>query len=420
MHSVFKKAAAAAVAAVAGLGLMTGCGSSQPKVDGTETLLTVNDDSIDVGVGSFFVKYQQASMYSAYGSYFGTNGFFDQTANSSTGATYGDNMKDNVIESLERMMVCEQHASDYNVSITDAQNSEIEAAAQAYIDNNDETVRDMVGASKDDVIRLLELQTISSEMMDPMVADADTDVTDEEAQQTTLSYITFTPETDSAASSTASGTESTSEADAAAAAQSKAQQVLDLIEAQDDPATADMTSLAQQVDSSLSASTGQFSTNDTTDTTVDSAIVEACAGLTDGQVVDHVVTSSDGNTYYVVRVTAVNDATATETKKASLVNQKKQDAYQELIDGWIDAATIKVNEEAWSQVKVSDKYPVTLAESTAESAASSTESSVSSAETSVSSTASAESGASSAASTESTGSAASSTASEASSAESAS
>ena len=383
-----KKISAAVLAAVVGCGLLAGCGSSRTKVDGTKTLLTVNDDSIDVGVGSFYVKYQQASMYKAYGSYFGSTGLFDYVTNSSTGETYGESMKESAIEDLEQMMLCKQHASDYNVALTDDQKTQIENAAQSYIDGNSESVQNMVGASKDDVVTLLELQTISSEMMDPMVADTDTTVTDDEAQQTSVTYVAVTADTTSSSSSSesaASSTESTSSEDASAAALSKAQAVLAAVKGQSDVANADMNTLASGVDSSLSATTGHFTTNDTTDGTVDSAIVSAVKGLSDGTLVDHVVTSSDGKTYYVVRLDKNFDQEQTDSKKSELVTSKKQDAYNALIDKWKDDAKIKVNESAWSEVKVTDDYGVTLkttssAASSAESAASSAESSASSAE----------------------------------------
>ncbi len=385
-----KKISAAALAAIVGCGLLAGCGSSRTKVDGTKTLLTVNDDSVDVGVGSFYVKYQQASMYKAYGSYFGSTGLFDYVTNSSTGETYGESMKESAIEDLEQMLLCKQHASDYGVSLTDDQKTQIENAAQSYVDGNSESVQNLVGASKDDVVTLLELQTISSEMMDPMVADTDTTVTDDEAQQTSVTYVAVTADTTSSSSSesAASSTESTNSEDASAAAMSKAEAVLAAVKGQSDVANADMNTLASGVDSSLSATTGHFTTNDTTDGTVDSAIVSAVKGLSDGTLVDHVVTSSDGKTYYVVRLDKNFDQSQTDSKKSELVTSKKQDAYNALIEKWKKDATIKVNESAWSEVKVTDDYGVTLkttssatssTESAAESAASSTEAAASSA-----------------------------------------
>jgi CO dehydrogenase nickel-insertion accessory protein CooC1 len=46
--------------------------------------------------------------------------------------------------------------------------SEIEKAAQAYIDNNSEEVRAKIGASKEDVMELMELQTVRSLLLDPL------------------------------------------------------------------------------------------------------------------------------------------------------------------------------------------------------------------------------------------------------------
>lgn len=451
MNSVLKRAAALGLSALLASTALAGCGSekeSSSAIDGTATLMTVNDEKVPLGVAAFYARYQQAQLYQLYQMYFGSaSSIFSQSYDES-GTTYGDEMKEEMLTNLKTMMVIRQHAEDYDISISDSEEKAIEKAAQQYIDSNDEETRKKVGASKEDAVEAMELQTYQSKMMDPIVADADTKVTDKEAQQTTLTYVSVAvPDslpTDSGAESAvtssadgaesvlsgssaaeslttdsyaadsvaASATESVSAADvtlsgteSAAAesgassglsgaesvesaaeepdpalqayAEAKAQKVLDAAEKETDTANADLDAVAKSVDKDLAASNGQFTTNDTSDTTLDSSLVKAVSGLSDGTLVDHVVKSSDGKSFYVVRLDKNFDKDATETKKQNIVVERKQNKFKEVTDGWVNEAKIKVDDDVWATFTISDEEPFTLV--TPEASQSAAESAVSSA-----------------------------------------
>ena len=451
MNSVLKRAAALGLGALLASTALAGCGSekeSSSAIDGTATLMTVNDEKVPLGVAAFYARYQQAQLYQLYQMYFGSaSSIFSQSYDES-GTTYGDEMKEEMLTNLKTMMVIRQHAEDYDISISDSEEKAIEKAAQQYIDSNDEETRKKVGASKEDAVEAMELQTYQSKMMDPIVADVDTKVTDKEAQQTTLTYVSVAvPDslpTDSGAESAvtssadgaesvlsgssaaeslttdsyaadsvaASATESVSAADvtlsgteSAAAesgassglsgaesvesaaeepdpalqayAEAKAQKVLDAAEKETDTANADLDAVAKSVDKDLAASNGQFTTNDTSDTTLDSSLVKAVSGLSDGTLVDHVVKSSDGKSFYVVRLDKNFDKDATETKKQNIVVERKQNKFKEVTDGWVNEAKIKVDDDVWATFTISDEEPFTLV--TPEASQSAAESAVSSA-----------------------------------------
>lgn len=451
MNSVLKRAAALGLGALLASTALAGCGSekeSSSAIDGTATLMTVNDEKVPLGVAAFYARYQQAQLYQLYQMYFGSaSSIFSQSYDES-GTTYGDEMKEEMLTNLKTMMVIRQHAEDYDISISDSEEKAIEKAAQQYIDSNDEETRKKVGASKEDAVEAMELQTYQSKMMDPIVADVDTKVTDKEAQQTTLTYVSVAvPDslpTDSGAESAvtssadgaesvlsgssaaeslttdsyaadsvaASATESVSAADvtlsgteSAAAesgassglsgaesvesaaeepdpalqayAEAKAQKVLDAAEKETDTANADLDAVAKSVDKDFAASNGQFTTNDTSDTTLDSSLVKAVSGLSDGTLVDHVVKSSDGKSFYVVRLDKNFDKDATETKKQNIVVERKQNKFKEVTDGWVNEAKIKVDDDVWATFTISDEEPFTLV--TPEASQSAAESAVSSA-----------------------------------------
>ena len=482
MKSIMRKAAAYGLVLAMGCTSLAGCGKNGAKIDGSKTLMTVNGEDLRMGVASFYTRFQQAQMYQFYSMYFGSGAaIFDTVEDEATGKTYGDDIKEEVLSELKKLVTINQHADEYGVSLTDEQKTNITAAAEAYIASNDQAALDKVGAAKEDVEKLLTLQTVQSLMMDPIVKDVDREVPDEDAQQTTLTYVavnvaeeeasetseaeaqseaavseattseattseattseattseattseattseataasetavseatasetsaveseaavsetaaveseaaaseTAAVESEAAASETAAVESETAESEeeeteAQKAARADAEAILEAVMAESMIAEADMDAIAKTVNDTYYAATGQFTTNDPADADVDSSVAEAAAGLEDGELVDHVVKSADGTRYYVVRVDHVFDEEATAEKKKSIIEERKQTLYDETTDGWVESADIKVDENVWKTLTLTDMEPVTLKAPEVQSEAESAESAVSEQET---------------------------------------
>jgi hypothetical protein len=76
--------------------------------------------------------------------------------------------------------------------------------------------------------------------------------------------------------------------------------------------------------------------------------------------VDHVLESSDGTAWYVVRFDKAYDETATQEIKDEKVTARKQEAYDALMAEWKDAAEITVDETVLATLIISDTNPITL------------------------------------------------------------
>ena len=376
MKSLWKKFAAAGLTAAMGVSMLAGCGNKDAKIDGTKTAVTINDEAVSLGAVSFQARFQQAYMYQMYSQYFGTTQIFDQVMDESTEKTYGDQIKESVLENIEELVLIKQHAADYDVALDDEKKAEIEKIAQAYIDENDEKVRAQIGASKEDVVYLLELQTIQDMMREPMAKDVDTEVSDDEAQQTTVTYLSLAKKTeedlaadesaaDESVSDESLSDESVSEEAKAAQLEEankevkeNAEKILADLKASDNAAEADMTAIAAKYDDTLTAASGQFTTNDPTDTTLDASVVEAVADLKDGEVCDKVIETDTH--YYVVRVDKTFAKDETEAKKEQIVKDRKTEAYNNLIDKWKKEADIKVDDKVMATLLITDSAPFTL------------------------------------------------------------
>ena len=217
-------------------------------------------------------------------------------------------------------------------------------------DNDAETIAKL-SVTQSDIEKLLELYSYQTKMYDPMTADVDTNVEDKEAQQSKITYCKVS--TEATTDDEGNSTELTDEEKAAK--KDQAQQVLDKIKAQEDIAGADVDSLAKEVDESLSSSTATYSTNkDDEDSSLDADVMKAAKELTeDGQLASDVIEGSDG--YYVVRMDSVFDKDSTQTKKDSIVKERKQKAYDKLLKKWAKKTKISVDKKVWKTVTLTDE-----------------------------------------------------------------
>lgn len=117
-----------------------------------------------------------------------------------------------------------------------------------------------------------------------------------------------------------------------------------------------MDALVKEIDEEMRAYDTTF---DSEDTLLDEKVKEAAVTLTkDGQVYEKVVEGEDS--YFVVRMDSMLDREATDQEKENIVNQRKQEAYNKLLEGWEKDAKITVNEKEWKKAKLTDNDQYTI------------------------------------------------------------
>lgn len=347
MNGTVKKIAGLLLAGVMGTASLTGCSGT---IDGTKPLITCGEDTVTVGTGNLMLRMNQATMLSYYSMMGGsTTGIWDQDAGNDK--TYGETTRDDVISNLETMVLLKQHAGDYDVEVTDEEKTKIEEAAKAFMEANTEETINTLSVSQSDVENLLTLYTYQSKMYEPMTADVDTNVEDEEAAQSKITYCRV----DISDTQNDDGTTTALTDEEKQAKKDQAQAVLDKLQASEDPASADMDALAKEVNEDLSAVDNTF---DDEDTLLDDKLKEAAKTLQDGQVYDQVVEGE--NAYFVVRMDSVLDREATDQEKENIVSERKQEAYDKLLEQWTEDADITVNEKEWKKATLTDTEQYTI------------------------------------------------------------
>ena len=402
MKKLVKKTAVTALAGVMAAGMLSGCG--EQKMDGAKTVATVDGTEIPLGVVSLLARQEQAYMEAMYASYMGGYSFeiWDKEADTESGQTYGEQTVEECLNQIELMYILKAKAADYGVEITEEDKTAIAEAAASFMAANSEETIETLGVTEEQVKTLLELQTYQERMYDPVVADVDREVSDEEAQQSAFTYVSVliddgsdeegteevieeteevseeTEETEEDAEAAdaedVAETEEDAEAadaeadadteeaaedgtEAADAQKEKLQKVLDAMK--DDP-EADMDEAAKDVDETMSALSGTFTTHENEDDTsaYPDEVLEVLRGLKEGEVCDEIIETD--TYYYIVRLDEEFDEEATETKKESIISDRESDLYTETTEQWMDDAEIKVEEKVLKTLRLTDSHKFSL------------------------------------------------------------
>ena len=164
---------------------LTGCGSLKDDA----VVVKAGDEEITAGVANFYARYTQAQYETYFASYFGGDDMW--TKNASDGKTYEESIKETLLDDLKNMALLEKHMKDYDVKLTKADKKAINNAAEEFDKANSQKKKDKVSGSEENVKRVMTLMVIEQKMRSAIVAEANVNVTDEEAVQKHMQYVEF-------------------------------------------------------------------------------------------------------------------------------------------------------------------------------------------------------------------------------------
>lgn len=352
MKEMTKKTAVVAMAGIMAAGMLTGCG--EKKLDGSKTVATVDGTKIPLGVVSLSVREGQMQTEAMYRSYMGGSDFDIWDTEAEKGKTYGEQAVEESLKDVELMYIMKAKAADYDVELTDEDEKAIAEAAASFMEaNSEETIADLA-VTEDQVKTYLELQTYKQKIHDPIIADVDKNVSDEEAQQSSFEYVSV---------STADLSD-----DEIKEKKEDAQKILDGLKADPD---GDFSEIAKSVDDSYSSLSGTFDANETSedentddeDADEDSSsysgtypeeVIDVLRTLDDGEVASDIIETDTA--YYVVKLDKKDDEEATETKKESIISTREQTLYTDTTEKWLDDADIKEKKKVLKTLKVTDNH----------------------------------------------------------------
>ena len=409
MRKLWKKGAALVLAAVMCACALGGCS----KKAEAKPVYTFNGEKVDADLTNFLLRYEQAGIDQSYGSMFSS--YYGQSMwtldLSGTGEVYETTYKTEFGESFERLLLAEEHAADYSVEVTDDEKAAITEAATKFMTDNDKEALASMSATQEVVERALTLYTVQSRVENEIAKDVDTNVSDEEAAQTTVSYIEYTPTTEAQGEEETETEASMTEAEVSmtegeTSPQTEAETAAVETEEADKTASADETEAAAETEAAVTAAeteaesetedpalteakekyramaeetlakiqsgatdfetasadadaqgeegvtTGSF-TYGSEDTYPAAEIMDAASALADGEVADQVVES--GDVYYILHMDAVFDKEATESKKEEIVDERRHELIDSVYDGWIEKESWEVDAAALALISLADR-----------------------------------------------------------------
>ena len=302
---------------------LTGCGSLKED----DVVATVGDQKITAGVANFYARYTQAMYETYYASYMGGDDMW--TTEVADGKTYEESIKDSVLEELETMIVLEKNMDAYDVTLSDEVKTAIENAAKTFDETNEDADKEKVSGSKETVERVMTLMTIENKMRNAIQAEADTEVSDEEAAQKSMEYVEF--------SYLAEDGQTELSDDEKASVKEQAEAFAEGAKAAEDFDTF-------VTEQGYEAKTVTF---DAESTSPAAEVIEAADQMAEGDVSDIIETDS---ACYVVKLTSLLDRDATDQKKASIVSDRQTELFNDTCAELKEKEEIKVNKNVWKKV----------------------------------------------------------------------
>lgn len=318
-----------------------GCGS---KVNVNASAATLDGKEISMGVANFMAQYQAAQTDMYFLSYYGEDMW---NTDSGDGTTMTDSVKESVMGNLEEYYLMDAHTGDYGVELSEEEKQAITDAAAKFLADNSKEALERMGATQETVEEMLRLYKIQSKMRSAIQEEIDTNVSDEECQQKTFSYVRFdkTTTAQTAADDESAADDAETETDNKVTAEQFLKSAKDDLEA---AAEAEEYTVLQ-----CSYGAGDLEEDDNT-TSMDVEVLKAADKLKNGQTADKVIATD--NNYYIIRMDSTDDKEAAKTKKESILTQRRNDKYSETVESYKEASEWKVNESEWKKVNFDELY----------------------------------------------------------------
>lgn len=342
-----KRLAALAMGGVMASSILAGCG-----IDKDAEAATLDGEKISLGIANFSARILQAGYDDFYAAYFGEDVWSSDLYGD--GSTMQETVKEDIMEQLQEQYILKAHMEEYGVALSDEDQAAITEAASAFLEANSKEALSALGADQEIVEEYLTLQTISSRMEEAIKATADMEVSDEEANTSSYSYVAIPKSGTDEDGNSVDYTDEELEMLAGTVGNFA-------LEAKADG----METAAEKYE--YTVGTGTFTAEDED---LDEAVLTALQGLGEGEISD-VIDLDDS--YEVVRLDLETDEEATEENRESIIEERKDDLYDEVLDGWKESHTWTVNEKNWAKVTFDNLFTTIVEETETEEVSEETE-----------------------------------------------
>lgn len=328
-----KRFAAVVMGLVLAAGTMTGCGTSggQGEVtqNGTKTLFTYDGVAVSLKKAWIYGKMTAAQYEASYSAYFGED-FWSMdmgTDEDGNATTFEEYAKEQIVARIKQIIVLNNHAEEAGASLSEEEEEQCAEYAAAFAkDESGAKILAECGATEEDMAEIYEENALASKVQEYMIQDTDTNVSDDEARETTITRVVFATTTTDDDGNTVDMSE-----EEKAQVLATAQAALAKVQAGTD--IADVAEEQEYTNTSETFAAGESEEGE--------AFEQVLAGMNDGDVTQEVQECDNG--YVIARLDAYTDADATESNRQSIIEERQQTKFSEVYDEWT-----KELEEEWN------------------------------------------------------------------------
>lgn len=308
--------------------MLTGCGSKEAAA------ITVDKDEIGVSEAVFYTRLNQQQWEQAYVEALGTE-FWTQTLNEELG-TFADELKRQVMDTLLRIHIMNDHAKEYGVELTKEEKANVESRVKDFMESHTSQVKEAAGADEKLVEELLTQNVIADKVAEAMTAGYIPVVSEEEAVLGKMTYCLFS----TLGTYTVDGNHTRVTAEERERIAEEAQVFADR--------AGDIGDLVAAADEIGHASVDVYF-NEFTNGGAHEWMAEALRSMDEGQISGPLETEEG---YYVFQYVSAYDETATEENRERLYQAKVEEYRQELYETWYSQAVIEIHWEVWDEILV--------------------------------------------------------------------
>ena len=326
-----KKAVAVVLVAMMALTSLVGCGKEKnAKLDEKAVFMTVGKSEVTVGLAHFYIRYQQSLMEGIFGT--DTNKWKVRMEN---GETREESIKNAIVEQLQQLYIIYEHADDYDIKLEELELEYIDSLAEEFEKANTKDARKKAGATKENAAEYMKVSMTVMKVEGAMKKDIDTDIDLEEAKQKRMSVVTY--------SKLASDSESLSKDEIKE--QEKAAK--DFLKAAKE--NGNLNAYATEKEVKVEALTFDASSAETSSLGKD--VIKKADKLAENEFSDVIETD---DAFYVLQLESLYDEDATDAKMESILEERGEARYKELLEKWEKETKISVDEDVLEQISFHD------------------------------------------------------------------
>lgn len=312
--------------------------------------ITIGDEVLDMSIANAYVY----SLKSQYESILGSDMWDTEM---SEGYTYGDWLKDNVVNQALQLAVLGSKADEYKVALSDEDKETAKEYTTEFMASVSDADKEAYGFTDEDIQALFERTLLANNVYLAILDTINVELTDEEKEECenrTVQHILISTTDTTKTDESGSEVEMSEEEKEAYKAERKAlaEEVL-----QKALAGEDFEALSEEYTSENAGFEFTFDRNGysvSSGSTMVEPFYTAAWNLEEGQITDVLVESTYG--YHIIKCVKALDDDATKKSEENAIQTKKSEEYSNMLQGWIDETDYTIS-DAWKDYSLKASTP---------------------------------------------------------------